>query len=105
MRIPRAALGLLIAGTGLLVLGITALLLLIDWQSNQESQATDFAAVPAVVQYEAPALTLADLQGTAHSLVDYRGQVVLVNLWATWCPPCKAEMPVLQAFYDRHRQD
>jgi len=39
----------------------------------------------------------------SHSLADYRGQVILVNLWATWCPPCKEEMPALQSFYNQHK--
>jgi thiol-disulfide isomerase/thioredoxin len=48
-------------------------------------------------------LTLVDTQGISRSLTDYRGQVVLVNLWATWCPPCKEEMPALQSFYNKYR--
>jgi len=54
------------------------------------------------VNYPAPELTLSDLQGNPSSLTDYLGQVVLVNNWATWCPPCKAEMPALQAYYQTH---
>jgi thiol-disulfide isomerase/thioredoxin len=64
-----------------------------------------FSTVPVEVRYAAPLLTLSDLGGTEHSLVDYHGQVVLVNLWATWCPPCKAEMPTLEAFYQAHRTE
>lgn len=47
--------------------------------------------------------TLEDLAGKPVSLSDYRGRPVLVNAWATWCPPCQAEMPDLDAFYRQHQ--
>lgn len=43
--------------------------------------------------------TLPDLEGRDHSLSDYRGRWVLVNYWATWCPPCLEELPELEVFH------
>lgn len=43
--------------------------------------------------------TLRDLDGKPHALSDYRGQWVLVNYWATWCPPCLEELPELEVFH------
>jgi len=42
--------------------------------------------------------------GDLHNLEDYRGKWVVVNYWATWCPPCIAEMPDLQAFHNKHSE-
>jgi peroxiredoxin len=46
-----------------------------------------------------PDFTLPDLNGQSHSLSDYRGKWVLVNYWATWCPPCLKELPELEVFH------
>ena len=48
-----------------------------------------------------PALTLKDMHGQARSIEEFRGKVVIVNFWATWCEPCIEEMPSLQKFMDR----
>ena len=51
----------------------------------------------------APDFTLPILDGTTVTLSELKGQVALINVWATWCPPCRAEMPTIQAAYEQYR--
>jgi peroxiredoxin len=95
---------MIIIGAGLVLTGIAAYFLL-PGADKRKAFPTEIAAVPLSVNYPAPDLSLNDLQGNPVSLADARGQVALVNLWATWCPPCKKEMPALQAYYEDHKQD
>lgn len=53
----------------------------------------------------APGFTLKDLNGDDLSLSDYRGKVVFVNFWATWCPPCRAEIPSFIELVDQYGKD
>jgi len=94
----RKILPFLLLGFGSLIIVGSAYLILRD-----AAPQTDASAVPVNVNYASPELTLTDIQGVSHSIADYRGQVVLVNLWATWCPPCKAEMPALESFYKKYK--
>lgn len=69
-------------------------------------QASDQLIFPPVqLNAPAPDIRLTDLDGNPVALSDYRGKVVLVNNWATWCPPCRAEMPDLQAYYEAHADE
>jgi len=97
---PRQTLPILLLGLGLLLIAASAFYIYRDVTTQ-----SDFSTVPVPVNFPAPELTLTDTQGVERSLADYRGQVVLVNLWATWCPPCKEEMPALQALYNKYVDD
>ncbi len=51
----------------------------------------------------APGFTLFDLDGNEISLSDFRGKTVFINFWATWCPPCRAEMPEIEAVHQEYK--
>ena len=57
---------------------------------------------PALQGKVAPAFTLVDVDGKKVSLADYKGKPVLVNFWATWCAPCKLEMPWFEEFHKKY---
>lgn len=50
-------------------------------------------------------LTFVDQEGKTRTLSEFKGQYLIVNYWASWCPPCKEEMPDLQKFYDKYKDD
>lgn len=104
MKATKTLISTLLAA-GVFLIGaalILAFSVRVDWVP--QSSGAPLAA-PAIVNYSAPELTLTDLQQETVSLSDYRGRVVLVNNWAIWCPPCKAEMPELLAYYEAHTRD
>jgi cytochrome c biogenesis protein CcmG, thiol:disulfide interchange protein DsbE len=105
MRTARGLSGLVLAAFGVTLVTGALLYWLAVRRVDAATQPTDFGAIPAQVNFMAPALSLNGLDGAGHTLADQRGQVVLVNLWATWCPPCQAEMPLLQRYYERHRAE
>lgn len=53
----------------------------------------------------APEFELKTLDGESVKLSDFRGKKLIVNMWATWCPPCRAEMPDMQKFYDKYKDE
>jgi peroxiredoxin len=88
---------------GLFLIGIAILALA---SQNSRGAAADLSSVvPVKVNFAAPELSLQNIKGETESLADYRDNIVLVNNWATWCPPCKAEMPTLAAYYNEHTSE
>jgi peroxiredoxin len=69
--------------------------------SAGKAGATGASAVCDVKTKRAPDFELSDYTGKKVRLADYKGKVVFVNFWATWCGPCKQELPFLQKLYDR----
>lgn len=97
----------MLAGIGLILVGMALMLFLLNLRSEAASPARpdELSVMPASVSYPAPALSLDNVNGKTESLADYRQNVVLVNNWATWCPPCKAEMPTLESYYESHASE
>jgi peroxiredoxin len=98
-RRSTAFITLITAGIFLLSAGLIPLLI-----GTQQKTLDNTVPIlpPVTTSYPAPQLSLTDLQGKPVSIEDYRGQVILINNWATWCPPCRTEMPELQAYYTAH---
>lgn len=88
-------------GALLLIFGAVGLILI----SGNGQAPGEFENVPVEVTYPAPEINLVDLDGNSVSLEDYLGKTVMVNNWATWCPPCKEEMPDLERFYQAHKDE
>jgi len=65
----------------------------------------DFNQEKSDVGYLAPRFTLRNLKGNFDSLESYLGQVVVLNFWATWCAPCRVEMPSFEKLYRRYRSE
>ena len=60
---------------------------------------------PLKAPIAAPNFTLEDMDEESYSFEDYRGKVVVLNFWATWCPPCRREMPSLERLYQKYKGD
>ncbi len=77
-----------------------------ETKSGKEAKAGDeqlLSVMPG--QPQALDFTLPDLDGKPHRLRDYRGQVVVLNFWATWCPPCRHEIPSMQRAFEKLKAD
>lgn len=85
----------------ILILLIIASLLILLLLNRNTSLYTSVKIVPINVGLPAPDFTFPDVDGKMVSLSDYKGKVVLVNIWATWCPSCVDEMPSMEKLYQK----
>ncbi len=93
---------LVLIGSGLIILGILLIKVLTAGSSTPDN---NYSVVPSAVNFPAPELILNDLNGDNVNIADYRQQIVMINNWATWCPPCKAEMPTLLKYFKAHSDE
>ena len=98
---PRTSLFLTLITAGVFMIGAVLIPLLVRGQANA-LDSSELIRPPTILNQTAPQLGLTDLKGSPVNLGNTRGEVILVNNWATWCPPCKTEMPDLQAYYQAH---
>ena len=70
-----------------------------------DASETDSSLPDTSDRVEAPDFTLVDQYGEEHTLSDYKGKVVFLNFWATWCPPCREEMPDIEALYKEYGEN
>ena len=98
-----------------LIVGVLVVGSIFVWVTRVKPLGSDAAAIalrppalevaePApITDHPAPDFVLRSLAGLDVQLSALKGQVVLINVWATWCPPCRAEMPTIQATYEQYR--
>lgn len=98
-------------GVGFALIALMAALLVFGKKDEAEllavstdsaDSSSSYSVTPNEVNYPAPELALQNVNGNKEALTDYLDEVVLVNNWATWCPPCKAEIPTLEKYYKAH---
>ncbi len=73
-----------------------------EGQEGTGANGSELAPAPEI-GHPAPDFILSDIEGNTFRLSDLRGKVVFINFWATWCPPCRAEMPEIEAVYQEYK--
>lgn len=83
---------------------VFSLLFLLGTIAQAATPLSDLSVVPEVARQSAPDFNLENLRGGDTGLVDYKGKVVLLNFWATWCMPCREEMPSMEALWQKYKE-
>lgn len=90
-----------LAAIFMVVAGLLVIIISVTWAIKNRTSPSELPEVGRSL----PDINLPDLDGNIVRLSDYRGRPVLINFWATWCPPCRTEMDDLEAFYYEHQEE
>jgi len=83
---------------------IFPLLFLFSGAVQATAPLADLLIVPEVSRHSAPDFVSENLRGGNTGLADYKGKIVLLNFWATWCMPCRAEMPSMEILWQKYKE-
>ena len=83
---------------------IFPLLLLLSGVAQATSPLANLFVVPEVERHTAPDFISENLRGGNTGMADYKGKIVLLNFWATWCMPCRAEMPGMETLWQNYKE-
>ena len=70
--------------------------------NSQKEEKTNDSSQESKVKFEAPDFSLKDVAGNSFKLSDYAGKVKIIDFWATWCPPCRMEIPDFQSLHEKY---
>jgi len=83
---------------------IFLLLFLLSAIAQASSPLDDLFVVPEVARHDAPVFVLEKLEGGDAGLAGYKGKIILLNFWATWCIPCREEMPGMETLWQKYKE-